>query len=232
MDPVRRRVARALRDKGVRNGIAQAIVAAAKRHIAAGVGRGDGGRESQLAPLKELHADYWTTRKPPKDQIPAETRTRKVAKTVKGRNGKLTTKIVEVTEYRMRGSSYRNGGQPLRDTGELQKSINAKASTTGTGIEITMAGNLYGIFQEMGFKTNGPNFIPLTKKAKRTHAKGANPREEGLIRGKDYFVTGSKKNPRGVTVPKRPFLVPTNEEWADIGRTIRLGLARVLKGRT
>lgn len=227
MDPVRRRVARALRDKGVRNGIAQAIVAAAKRHIAAGVGRGEGGRESQLAPLKELHADYWTTRKPPKDQIPAETRTRKVAKTVKGRNGKLTTKIVEVTEYRMRGASYRNGGQPLRDTGNLQRSLTATSATSGTGITVTLAGALYGIFQEMGFTTTGPNFIPLTKRGKRTHATGANPRAEGLLPGRDYIMAR-----KGVTVPKRPFLVPTNEEWASIGRTIRLGLARVLKGRT
>lgn len=181
-----------------------------------------------LAPLKELHADYWTTRKPPQGQIPAETRTRKVAKQVKGRNGKVTTKMVEVTEYRMHGSSYRNGGQPLRDTGNLQRSIGAKSSLDGpTSMSFTISGALYGIFHELGFSTTGPNFIPLTKKGKRSHATGANPRTEGLLPGRDYIMAR-----KGVTVPKRPFLVPTNKEWSDIGRTIRLGLSRVLKGRT
>jgi phage gpG-like protein len=227
VEPIRRRIARALTDGRIRDGIAQAVIAASKRHIARGVGRGNGGRESQLAPLKPVYGHYWTSRKPPQGTIPADTRTRNVTKQVKGKDGKIKVKVVKVTEYLMTGASYRNGGQPLRDTGNLQRSLSAKSSLDGPGrIGITIAGALYGLFHEQGFSTSGPNFIPLTRKGKRTHATGANPRSEGLLPGRDYIMAR-----KGVTVPKRPFLVPTNAEWADIGRTIRLGLAKVLKGR-
>lgn len=227
-DGWQRRVAKALRDPKVRDGIAMAVQRYAKAHLAKSEGRGDGGRTAQLAPLKPMHGEYWSKRKPREGVTPAGTRERMVTEAVKGRNGKVTVRTKKVTEYLYRGESYRNGGQPLRDTGNLQRSITARAALVGpTRVEVTLAGALYGIFHELGFSTDGPNFIPLTRKGKREHATGRNPNAEGLTRGKDFVMAW-----KGVEVQKRPFLVPTNTEWAEIGRTIRLGLARVLKGRT
>jgi len=127
----------------------------------------------------------------------------------------------------MSGQSYRNGGQPLRDTGNLLRSIGAKAEQVGPSrLSVTMSGAIYGIYHEKGFSTDGPNFIPLTRKGKRTHATGANPYSEGLTPGKDFTMAWS-----GVDVPARPFLVPTNTEFVSIGKTIKIGLAKILKGK-
>lgn len=226
-DGWQRRVAKALQDPRVRDGIAMSIQRYAKAHIARSEGRGDGGRTSQLAPLQTVTGQYWTKRKPPADVIPSATRERTVTETVKGKDGKPRVRTKKVTEYLLTGKSYRAGGQPLRDTGNLQRSITAKAALVGpTRVQVTLAGALYGIFHEMGFRTGGPNFIPLTRKGKREHATGRNPNAEGLTRGKDFIMAWN-----GVEVQKRPFLVPTNTEWAEIARSIRLGLARILKGR-
>ncbi len=227
-DGWQRRVAKALKDERVRSGIAMAIQRYAKAHIAKSEGRGPDGRTSQLAPLQPISGEFWTKRKPREGTFPKATRERIVAVTTKRKDGSVKVTQRKVTEYLMAGESYRNGGQPLRDTGNLQRSITARARLAGpTRVEVTLAGALYGIFHELGFTTAGPNFIPLTRKGKREHATGANPNAEGLTRGKDFIMARD-----GVTVPKRPFLVPTNTEWGEIGRTIRLGIARVLKGRT
>ena len=227
-DGWQRRVAKALSDDKVKNGIAQAIASFAKRHIAKGVGRGFDGRESRLAPLKPMTSQFWTTRRPPPGVEPKAIRTVTRTETKRAANGRVKVVTRQVTEYLMSGESYRAGGQPLRDTGNLQRSITARAAKVApTRLQVTLAGALYGIFHERGFSTEGPNFIPLTRKGKRNHATGRNPNKEGLVRGKDFTMAWN-----GVTVPKRPFLVPTNTEWSAIGRTIRLGLARVLKGRT
>lgn len=222
------RVARALREPKIRDGIAKAIAAAAKRHIATSSGRGADGREAALEPLQDMTGEFWTTRKPPVDVIPKATRKRTVMKSRKNAKGQMVARKVVVTEYLLTSESYRKGGQPLRDTGNLQRSLAAKASNTKPRrITVTMSGALYGIFHERGFETDGPNFIPLTRKGKRSHATGRNPAGEGLVRGKDFTMAWD-----GVKVPARPFLVPTNKEWSDIGRTIRMGLAKLLKGRT
>ena len=227
-DGWQRRVSKALASEDVQRGIAQAIASYAKRHIATGTGRGAGGREALLAPLQAVEAEYWTSRKPRQGVEPKATRERLVTKTRKTANGKVKVVTEKVTEYLIAGESYRAGGQPLRDTGNLQRSIGARAAKVGpTKLQVTLSGALYGIFHELGFSTTGPNFIPLTRKGKRSHATGANPQTEGLQRGRDYTMAWD-----GVTVPKRPFLVPTAKEWEQIARTIRLGLARVLKGRT
>lgn len=227
-DSWQRRVSKALSDDKVKNGIAQAIASYAKRHIAKGVGRGFDGRESALAPLKPMTSEYWTTKKPPAGVEAKAIRTVTRARAKTSRGGRTTVVMEKVTEYLISGESYRKGGQPLRDTGNLQRSITARAAKSApTKLTVTLAGALYGIFHEKGFSTDGPNFIPLTRKGKRSHATGRNPNTEGLVRGKDFTMAWG-----GVTVPKRPFLVPTNAEWSQIGRTIRLGLARVLKGRT
>jgi phage gpG-like protein len=143
------------------------------------------------------------------------------------KNGKTVAKPTTVTEYLVTGESYRAGGKPLRDTGQMMREMNAKGQAGGNGVSIILYGPLHAIFHELGFETSGPNYIPLTRKGKRSHATGNNPTKEGLVRGKDFVMAW-----QGVTVPKRPFMIPTNDEWGEIGKSIRLGLARILKGRS
>lgn len=221
-----RKVAKAIQSPSVRRGIAEAIASYARRHIDTSTGRGDNGQQVALAPLKSLETQFWTTSKP-KDGTWLAVRDTTVIRKRKDSTGGVKAVPVKVKEYLVTGKSYREGGQPLRDTGNLMRSLGARASVSGPSqLTITLRGLKYGIYHETGFETSGPNFIPLTKKGKRTHATGANPSTEGLQRGKDFFMAWG-----GVTVPKRPFLVPTEQEWVDIMKTIRLGLATVLHGR-
>lgn len=220
-----KKVAAAIRKPEVQNGIATLVARYSKEHIANSEGRGDGGNATDFAPLKAVKGQYWTTKRPKGGTGVKATRERVVSKPVK-RGGKTVTVKQKVVEYLVEGESYRAGGKPLRDTGQMMREMGAKASLRGKGIEITMYGPLHAIFHELGFKTSGPNFIPLTKKGKRSHATGNNPENKGLVRGKDFIMAWN-----GVEVPKRPFMVPTNDEWVEIGKSIRMGLARILKGR-
>jgi phage gpG-like protein len=99
--------------------------------------------------------------------------------------------------------SYRNGGQPLRNTGHLKQSFTTKILKRGSlNIECLVVSPLpYALYQQNGLTTHGPNFIPLNRKAARTHVNGANPRTEGLIQGKDYIMAW-----KGVTVVARPIV--------------------------
>jgi phage gpG-like protein len=222
-----KRVAKALRDPAVVDGIAKLVGRYAKAHIAASKGRGEDGRETALEPLAAVKGEYWTTTKPREGATVKATREVVVITHRKLANGKTVSKPTKKREYLVQGESYRTGGKPLRDTGQMMREVNAKGQTGGNGVSIIMYGPLHAIFHELGFETQGPNFIPLTKKGKRTHATGRNPTEEGLVRGKDFTMAW-----RGVTVPKRPFMIPTNDEWGEIGKSIRLGLARILKGKS
>ena len=227
MEPWRKRISKALANESVRNGIAAAISAYAKQHIAQSQGRGPNGETVALAALKPMSGEFWTTKKPREGEIASATRQVLKAVSRKKKDGSVVVKNVMVTEYKMSGQSYRNGGQPLRDTGNLLRSIGAKAQQTGPArLSVTMSGAIYGIYHEKGFSTDGPNFIPLTRKGKRTHATGANPNTENLSQGKDYVMAWG-----GVDVPARPFLVPTSVEFSAIGKTIRIGLAKILKGK-
>ena len=227
MEPWRKRISKALANESVRNGIAAAISAYAKQHIAQSQGRGPNGETVALAALKPMSGEFWTTKKPREGEVASATRQVLKAVSRKKKDGSVVVKNVMVTEYKMSGQSYRNGGQPLRDTGNLLRSIGAKAEQTGPArLSVTMSGAIYGIYHEKGFSTDGPNFIPLTRKGKRTHATGANPNNENLSRGKDYVMAWG-----GVDVPARPFLVPTSVEFSAIGKTIRIGLAKILKGK-
>lgn len=227
MEPWRKRISKALANESVRNGIAAAISAYAKQHIAQSQGRGPNGETVALAALKPMSGEFWTTKKPREGEVASATRQVLKAVSRKKKDGSVVVKNVMVTEYKMSGQSYRNGGQPLRDTGNLLRSIGAKAEQTGPArLSVTMSGAIYGIYHEKGFSTDGPNFIPLTRKGKRTHATGANPNTENLSQGKDYVMAWG-----GVDVPARPFLVPTAVEFSDIGKTIKIGLAKILKGK-
>lgn len=221
------RVAKALNDPGVLNGIAMAVAKHAKRHIAKSEGRGAGGEAQAFKPLKEMDVEYWSRTKPKEGPILGSREVTEMRQR-KSKDGRITVKPTKVTEYLVKGQSYRAGGQPLRDTGNLMRNIGARATKIGpTKIEVVLTGPIYGIYHERGFSTSKPNYIPMSMKGKRKHATGNDPATEGLAWGKDFIIAWG-----GVDVPARPFLVPTTKEWAEIGRTIRLGLARVLKGRT
>lgn len=222
----RKRVASALRRPEVRQGIATAVASYAQQHIEQGAGRGESGRKTRFKPLKTMTGGFWTMRKPRDQSAILATRKKQVVETRQTKDGPVQRSVTK-TEYYVSGQSYRAGGQPLRDTGRLLRSLTAKAKNSGTTrVTVTLRGEEYGIYHEKGFSTTGPNYIPLTKAGKRKHKTGSNPAEEGLTRGKDFTMAWN-----GVTVPKRPFLVPTDAEFAEIGRTIKIALAQILKGR-
>lgn len=200
------RVRQALRNPSVAAGVAQIFVAAMRDHIDDSYGRGAGGSKEAHKPLKAMHGEFWTAKKPLGAQV---IKTRQVGKR---------------TEYLVRVPSYRNGGHPLRDTGILYGSLGAQGAATSTGLRVTLRGPKYGLYQDRGFSTKGVNYIPLTLAAKRGHGTGNNPGAEGFSLGKDYLLAR-----RGVRVPSRPFLLPTREEMIGVGKSIYLGLRSILK---
>lgn len=116
--------------------------------------------------------------------------------------------------------SYRRGGQPLRDTGRLMNSLFGETVVTDDTITARLKTNeSYVVGHQEGFKTNGPNFIPLTLKAKRTHRPGMNPKDEGLIPGVDYVMAWG-----GVTVPARPIFSLPPEDVSEIVDTVRMAV--------
>jgi hypothetical protein len=206
----RDRVLKLLRDDpSVRNGIAQVFVEKMVTHIDESYGRAPGGGQVAHKPLKSISGRRLTT-KPERGE--------RVIKRVTGKDGR-TMVLVETP-------SYRAGGHPLRDTGHLIGNLGATGERNGGKIRITLRGPIYGLYQDRGFSTKGPNFIPLTMRGKRGHGTGNNPNSEGLIRGHDYFMAR-----KGVTVPSRPFLLPTRREMKEVGVSIYLSLKKLLKGR-
>ena len=126
-------------------------------------------------------------------------------KSLKSIFGTRTTK----TGRKVVTPSYRNNGQPLRNTSVLKESFFSRIRKISGDKIITEIGTplAYAIGQQLGMKTKGPNFIPLNRKAVRTHAKGMNPKDEGLVLGKDYIMAW-----KGVNVPARPMIDYSNSE--------------------
>ena len=123
-------VAKALENRHVLDGIAMAVAKHAKRHIAKSYGRGPTGDEQALKPLKEMDVEYWTKRKP-KDGPILGSREVTEMRQRKTKDGRITVKPTKVTEYLVKGQSYRAGGKPLRDTGYLIEHIGARATKIG-----------------------------------------------------------------------------------------------------
>ena len=121
--------------------------------------------------------------------------------------------------------SYRNGGQPLRDTGRLQRSIRAKVLETEGGMEAVILGEPYGKKHEVGFTNQPPNYIPLTQKGARAIRSGTALVPGKLRRGKDYIIVDHP-----TVVPARPYMQPTREDMRKIGKSIVLGLRAALGG--
>jgi hypothetical protein len=121
---------------------------------------------------------------------------------------------------------YRKGGQPLLDTRKGWGAIHSHMTTIRNGIRITLTMPIYMIFQNYGFKTSGPNFIPFEKGGKRKMAVLQAKRDKG------EEATDKEKNipgitVRGVTVPARPIYAMPSSSKQEIARMI----ARVLKSR-
>lgn len=218
----------ALRDPRVLQGISTVAAAWMQDHIDDNYGRGSGGTRVEHAPLKTITSEYWTERVP-RGVTASGMRTRVVQTRVKRKTPSgdtvytMGSKVIR--EYRITQTSYRAGGQPLRDTGNLYRSLSATGSANGGNLRLTMSGMRYGLYQDRGFRTKGPNYIPLTRKGVRQHGTGNNPRAEGLVGGRDYLMAW-----KGVTVPSRPFIMPTRADLRSFGKSIYLGLKSVLKG--
>lgn len=123
-------------------------------------------------------------------------------------------------------AGYRNGGQPLRDTGRLMRSIRVRVVSDSGGMKAVVVGEGYGKPHEKGFSTKGPNFIPLTQKGARAYKAGVAFVPGRLVPGKDYIVARN-----GVTVPARPFIQPTRQDMRNIGLSVYEGLKAALGGR-
>lgn len=213
------RVRKALADDRVRAGIGLIAANWMVEHIERNEGRGKGGGAIAHKPLKPVYGERWVSSKPRGGGV---IRTRTVETIVNGR-------VRRRTEYLVRTEGFRTstGGKPLQDTGNLIGSVGATArSVNRNRLSIVLSGPRYGLYQDRGFKTKGPNYIPLTMKGRRGHATGANPNAEGLERGKDFRMAW-----KGVTVPSRPFLLPTRADLRTLGKSIFMGLKAVLKGR-
>lgn len=100
---------------------------------------------------------------------------------------------------------HRRDGEPLRDSGTLYNSIRHTVSKTKRGASTTIGSPLiYGLYQQRGINTKGPNYIPLTLKAKKGWSKR-------LVRGWDYIIA-----PHGVKVPPRVWMRFTDRDKRDV----------------
>jgi phage gpG-like protein len=125
-------------------------------------------------------------------------------------------------EGTLKNTSYRRGGEPLRDKGSLAASVSSRVTLTDKGATIGVGSpRPYARYHQDGFTTKGPNFIPLTLRAKNK-AKGVKPEEVGLVPGVDYIMAWG-----GVTVPARPFVRFTAQDKAEILETLRIAGRRV-----
>jgi phage gpG-like protein len=67
--------------------------------------------------------------------------------------------------------SYRSGGQPLKDIGELYNGLSAEKEVGHDSIKLRLVSpHAYAKAHQEGFSTKGPNFIPLTRKAVRNYS--------------------------------------------------------------
>lgn len=106
---------------------------------------------------------------------------------------------------------YRKGGMPLKDTGDLYRSLTAETTATTSGIRMTLQGSILSVFHQHGFKTSGPNFIPFTRGAVRRDPKAMKRGEYALAR-------------KGVTVPARPIFAMPQTARREVARAIARAL--------
>ena len=84
------------------------------------------------------------------------------------------------------------------------------------GIEIRAGSpQISARYHQEGFTTRGPNYIPLTNKAKRKPP-GADPELFDLVQGHDYVMAW-----QGVTIPARPMVRFTRDNLREIMSVLR-----------
>lgn len=120
---------------------------------------------------------------------------------------------------------WRAGGNPLKDTGKLLNGLTSKQTVEGDTIRVSVfTDELYPVYHQHGFRTKGPNFVPLTQDAKDRYpefaaitARGKDFEKEAESKG--FFRTGPKRNYfmawQGVTVPQRKIVNMAPENIAE-----------------
>lgn len=108
--------------------------------------------------------------------------------------------------------------KPLVSTGMLAASFSvAEPIVNGKTVTVQQSSSsAVANMHQHGIHTDGPNYIPITRKGKLLHQNGANPKDEGLVAGVDYIIAWN-----GVDVPARPmidFSDPVNRQ--EINDTI------------
>lgn len=101
---------------------------------------------------------------------------------------------------------FRAGGEPMRDTGAARASFTHRVrSESALKVIVEIGSPLdYTAYHQTGFgPTAGPNYIPLTQRARKGWS-------ENLIPGYDYVVLAS------VTVPRRTMLRITDRNRDEI----------------
>lgn len=179
------------------------------------------------AKWKPLWADTFQGKVPEKREAALAKATNSYAKARAsgGNTDNALTRVLKAKAKATPAESYRKGGKPLNNFGHLKDSFFTKYAfvfeNEGTAIIVVASPLLYAAWQHTGFKTKGPNFIPLTRKAMLRHVLHANPKGEGLEQGVDYIMAW-----KGVNVPARPIIDysdPVNK--AQIGDVIRRSIA-------
>ncbi len=118
---------------------------------------------------------------------------------------------------------YRSGGKPLLDTrNTIYNRLHGKTQVEGRKARFILRGPLVAIYHNSGFETKGPNFIPLTRKARREHVPGADPASEKLVEGKDYIMAWA-----GVKVPRRRFFDAISDPLRE---RVREAVVAAIKG--
>lgn len=112
--------------------------------------------------------------------------------------------------------SFRSGGSPLLDTAtHILNALSGARDRTSNGVNFQLVGPLLAFYHQHGFETSGPNFIPLTIKARRVHVAGVNPDDEDLVEGVDYVIAWA-----GVTVPQRKIFNLPPEDVAEFAESV------------
>lgn len=205
------------------SGIEQVMLAAAKRRI-------DKSGDSQiryppLADLSGMARAFWQTENQRRFRLLFGGRqlARQFGRVTSGKmtdplTGKKLQKMPPV------GVSFRAGGTPLLDTRQhIYNALHArKRQSAGRVTFLVQSGGptpLVAVYHHHGYKTKGPNFVPLSLKARRTHRTGANPRSEGLVPGVDYVMFW-----RGVKVPARPIVRFPPEDRREVVEALKAAL--------
>lgn len=154
-------------------------------------------------PWKRLWADTYQGPIASKDAERFQKATKALIKASPKTKAKAKERFDKAFAKLVPATSYRKGGEPLKDNGILAGSFFRHSVMVAAKKVVSLIAShiFYAIYHQVGYKTKGPNFIPLTIRARRVHVKGKNPEDEGLEKGVDYIMAWN-----GVTVPPRPMI--------------------------